>query len=114
MSTQYQIFRLSQSIILGFSKKEYTGSVFFDLEKALTKLHMLELFTNSKSFKFDRKLSFKNLLENINVKAKINLIPRIKGLKLRNSIELSKIVFKIYVCPSSITLLFRFHAPCKK
>jgi hypothetical protein len=37
MSTQDHIFRLSQAIIVGFNKKEYTGTVFFDLEKAFDK-----------------------------------------------------------------------------
>lgn len=37
MSTQDHIFRLSQAVIDGFNKKEYTGAVFFDLEKAFDK-----------------------------------------------------------------------------
>ena len=37
MSTQDQIFRLSQSVISSFSKKHYTGAVLFDLEKAFDK-----------------------------------------------------------------------------
>lgn len=37
MSTQDHIFRISLSIILGFNKRQATGAVFFDLEKAFDK-----------------------------------------------------------------------------
>ncbi|RNA37760.1 RNA-directed DNA polymerase from mobile element jockey-like, partial [Brachionus plicatilis] len=59
----------------------------------------LDPFPTFLGVKFDPKLSLKNLLENINAKAmsEINLIRRIKGLKLRNTIELSKIVFKGFI-----------------
>ena len=59
----------------------------------------LDPFPTFLGIKFDPKLCFKNLLENINARAssKINLIRRIKGLRLKNSRSLCKIIFKNFI-----------------
>lgn len=59
----------------------------------------LEPFPTFLGIQFDPKLSFKNLYENIESRtaSKINLIRRIKGLKLKNSLNLCRIVFKNFI-----------------
>ncbi|RNA32240.1 RNA-directed DNA polymerase from mobile element jockey-like [Brachionus plicatilis] len=63
---------------------------------------LIYYFLNKVSFFLQdqiKEISFKNLYENIcsRTTSKINLIRRIKGLKLKNSLALCKIIFKSFI-----------------